>query len=575
MATPAAPSVPSMPSVAAATTPTASSAPPPKMPEVQVPGGEPRAPAAAGVGQPPATGGQAAIPAAAATPAAPKNTDFPNTAEGQVQFLSALKQWEKENPKPAGEAAPAASSGVTADDKAAAAQLGAQPGEKPAGEAAPAAPAAAVTPQALADLMEKTPALKAALEGSPEARDAVFGMARRAAELEPIAQIFPTVGDAEFAQQHAQELVGLKTLSMRAIHQPETVPELLGAFDSQFAVVDNDGKPVLDSNGQPTYAEDRKVFQDALVARDLSGYKETIVPQIEQLKAKLANSVYPNEAARALDEKKLQNLDDAHVALRVVDQIRSGEWFQEAPPEIPADAPAEFRTWAEQQRAQLEAAQHELEGKKKGANEQERKQQRAAFQNAVRTDMGTAVGTIIAQKMNEIMDSGVYIPEMYIQDKLRDANGNETNIPAIAARLFQQFENKLMQAGSRTLMEITQHELLPENEQTRAIRKEWYARRAAEIVPDLVKAEVDRIQGLIKLDLAKQNNQQKDRNAVAQPEPHSAGSGLPQGASDAQLRTQAEEMAKKDPNFTNATPAEKQARIVTQYNRLRGGAQRK
>ena len=564
MATTAAPSVPSIPAVAVPAAAAPAAPPTPSTP--QAPGGTTPVPAAGG--QPPA----AAAPAA---PQAPKNTDFPNTPDGQVQFLSELKKWEKEHPKPAGEGASAAASGVTADDKAAAAQLGAQPGEKPAAEAAPEAPAAPVTPQALAELMEKAPALKAALEGSPEAREALFGMARRTAELEPIAKIFPTVGDAEFAQQHAQELVGLKTLSMRALDRPETVPELLGAFDSQFAIVDGEGKPVLDAQGRPTYAGDRKVFQDALVARDLSGYKETITPQLEQLKAKLANGVYPHEAARALDQKKLESLEYAQLALQVVDQIRSGEWFQESAPEIPADASAEFRAWAEQERARLDAQQQELDGKKKSATEQERQQQRAAYQNAVRGDMGMTVGTMIGQKLREIMDAGVYIPEFYLQEKYRDASGRETNTAAIAARLFHQFENELMKPGSRTLMEITQHELLPENDQTRSIRKDWYARRAAEIVPRLVQAEVDRIQGLVRIDQEKQRGRQAERSQAAQPEPHSGGSATPQGASEQQLRTQAEEMAKKDPQFASATPSEKQARIVTQYNRLRGGIQRK
>lgn len=423
--------------------------------------------------------------------------------------------------------------------------------------------------------MQKKPEFGKLLEADPELKGPIFAMARDLATAKPVMEIFPTVGDAQFAQQHAQELVGLKTLSMRAVDRPESVPELLGAFDSQFAVVDKDGKPVLDAQGKPTYAADRKVFQDALVGRDLAGYKDTMAPQIEQLKAKLGSGVYPNAAAKALDEKKLSNLEYAQLALQVVDQIRSGEWFQDAPPEIPADASAEFKQWAEQERARLDEEKKKIAGDKQGANAEQRAQQRQVFQGNVRGDMGTVTGTVIGQKLREIVDSGVYIPEFYLQEKFRGPDGKETNTAAIAARIFQQFEAELMKPGSRTLMEITGHELLPENDQTRGIRKDWYARKAAEIVPRLVQAEVDRIQGLVKVDLEKQKGRTAERNGAAQPEPHSAGSGLPQGASEQQLRSQAEEMAKKDPQFASASPSEKQARIVTQYNRLRGGALKK
>jgi hypothetical protein len=423
--------------------------------------------------------------------------------------------------------------------------------------------------------MQKKPEFGKMLEADPELKQAIFTNARELAAAKPIMDIFPTVGDAQFAQENAQQLVSLKTLSMRAADRPETVPELLGAFDQQFAVLDNEGKPVLDAQGNPTYAPDRQVFQDALVARDLTGHYEQLKPQIDQLKNKLQSQVYPNEAARGLDQKKLDNLESAELALRVVDLIRSGEWFQDAPPEIPADATGEFRAWAEAERQRIEQEKQALAGQKKGANAEQRAAQRAEFQNSVRGDMGSLAGTVIGTKLREIVDSGVYIPEFYLQEKLRTPDGRETNTSAMAARIFQKFENELMKPGSRTLLEITQHEALPENEQTRQIRKDYYSRKAAEMLPGIVQAEVDRIQDMVRVDQQKQQQRQAERRGAAQPEPNTGGSGLPQGASDQQLRAQAEEMAKKDPQFATATPSEKQARIVTQFNRLKGGALRK
>jgi hypothetical protein len=117
-------------------------------------------------------------------------------------------------------------------------------------------------------------------------------------------------------------------------------------------------------------------------------------------------------------------------------------------------------------------------------------------------------------------------------------------------------------------MDIANHELLPQNEQTREIRKTWYARKAAEMIPGLVQKEVDRIQSLVKLDQDKQAEREKTRNQVAQPEPSTGGSSLPQGASREQILQAAEEAAKKDPGFATASPNEKQARILTQVHRL-------
>lgn len=495
-----------------------------------------------------------------------------------MKFLSDLKKWESENKKPGDPAAPAPANGVKPEDRAAASQLGAQPGEQPAVDPAqpgaePAAPP--VTPQQLADMMKSVPEFGALLEQHPEIKGPLFAMGRELAAAKPVMEIFPTVGDAQFAQEHAQQLVGLKTLSMRAVDRPESVPELLGAFDSQFAVVDKEGKPVLDAGGKPTYAADRKVFQEALVGRELKGHADSFTPQIEQLKAKLASGVYPHEAAKAMDQKRLETLEYANLALQVTGQILDGSWFQEAPPEIPADATPEFKTWAEQERERLANERKAIDDQKRGASAEQRQQQRTAFQSSVRGDMGTVAGTLIGQKLKEVIDSGVYIPEFEMQRKYVDPKtGQPTKTSDIGARLFMQFENELMKPGSRTLMEITQHELLPENDQTRATRREYYQRKAADIIPRLIDAEVERIQGLVKLDKDKQAERAKARAGAAEAEPNSGGGGLPQQASEQQLRAQAEEAARKDPNYAASTPAERQARIVTAYNRLRGGGRK-
>lgn len=569
MSTPAAP-VSALPAVAAPAAPAPSSAPAsaPATPATPAAPAAPQAPVAA--------------PAAAAPPAVaaePKNTDFPGNRDGQVDFLKAHREWEGKQPKP-GDAPKPGDPAV--DAQAAAAQLGKQPaaGEAAGAEGAgadtagakPAAEPAAPSPKAFADLLEATPALKEVLDANPEARGQLFAMARKLAGAEEIMAIVPSKEDAQFMQQHASEMVGLKTASMRLAADPDSAAAVLEMLDNQFAVVGADGKPVMGADGKPTYAADRKPFIDAVVGRELNSYKQQFTSQVEQLKAKLASGVYPNEAAKQMDQQMLDNFEYAQLAMEVLPMMMSGEYFKAEAPEVPADADPAFKAWAEGEKARLQREAEALDAKKQGATKEERAAQTKQFTQSVRADMGTVAGEQIGQRLKEQVDSGVYIPEFYLQEKYVDpATGQPTNTSAVVARIFMNFENKLMRPGSRTLMEIVEHELLPQTAQTREMRKSWYARHAAAMIPDLVQTEVDRIQSLIKVDQERQDVRLKQRNGAAQPEPSSSSSSLPSGATEAQMLTQAEENAKKDPRFQNADPGTKQAMILTQLHRLRPG----
>lgn len=562
---PAAPSAPSSapaapaPSVPAA--PPAAPAPPPAAPPA-APDAAPAPAAAPDAAPKPADAAPAAYdPKTAAAP--PANTDFPNTPDGQVEFLKQYKEWEKAHPegvKPA-DAAPAAEAAKTPEEQALA---DAQPAPaKPAD-----APEPAATPQALAEMMEADPAFKAALEASPKAKGQIFSMARELAASKPITEIVPTVEDAKFMQEYSGHMVGLKTASMRMIDSPDSAPQFLELFDSQFQRVDGEGKPILDAAGKPTYDPDRAAVRSAIFNDEFQRVSSPIAGEIEALNTKLAGA-YPSEFARQQDQQKLDNLEYAKVALEVVPQIIDGTFFEGAAPEPPADATEEQKQWFAEQKANLDRQKQELDDKKKGASKEERASQTQQFQTAVREDMGTAAGTIIHNAMKSIVDTGVYIPEFYLQEKYVDpGTGKETGTSAIGARLFLQFENELMKPGSRALMEQTQHELLPQNDQTKEIRKTWYARKAAELIPALVQKEVDRIQSLVKLDQDKQDARLKERNKVAQPEPSTGGSSLPAGASREQVLSAAEEAAKKDPGWAASSPTEKQARILTQVHRM-------
>jgi hypothetical protein len=556
-----APASSSAPSQGASSTPSST----PATPQTPATSATPTGGAAA-----PGTGAAPAAPAAPPKGAeAPKATDFPNTTTGQYEFAKANNEWWRAHPD--GAAAPtenAQAADATATETATATQANQGTEEQIAdGQKPPQAEAAPATPRQLSELMEKTPEFGAFMDAHPEVKGPVFALARKLAEAEPILAIAPTVGDAQFLQEQASNQVALKTASLRTIYNPESVPEFLSIFDQQFQQVDAQGNPVVDAQGQPIFDADHAAVVGGLVNRELQKFSGKFKTEIEQLTAKLGG-YYPNEAAKAADQKRLENLELGNLALQVLDQIRDGSIFETPAPALAADATEEQKAWFAQQQADLARQRQELDDQKKGANKEERTAAAQKFNADVRGDMGLAAGKIMQEALERIEESGAYIPEMYKQEKYRDQNGKEWNTPRISAELFIQFEKELMRPGSKTLLEITQHELLPRNEQTRKIRQEYYQRKAVEIIPGLVDKEVARIQALVKVDQQKQEEQLNRRRQAANPEPSTGGSSLPQGASDAQIMAAAEEAASKLPEWGSANPRDRQAMLITQVHKL-------
>lgn len=522
--------------------------------------------------------GDTPVPAAApaapydpkTAPAPPAAGDYPNTTDGQGRFATDMNRWYKEHPDGAPEAVDPAA--VAAEGNLDTPKTAEQEAAAEANKEAPpaAAPEIAATPQALTEMMKDVPEFGEFLEtdAGKKVKGKLFQTARELAEIAPIRAIVPTVEDAKFMQEYTTNMVGLKTAAMRMIDNPDHAPAFLDLYDSQFARVDPQGMPILGTDGKPTYDADRDTTIKALFDREVQQYNQRFTGEIADLKIKLAGN-YPNNSARNADQERLDNLEYATTALGILDQIRDGSFFETGPPEPPADATAEQKAWFEQQKAELDRKHQELDDKQKGASKEERSAKTQQFHSTVRGDMGTVAGGVIGTALKAIVDSGVYIPEFYMQEKYVDpSTGKETATSAIAARLFLQFENELNRPGSRTLMDQAQHELLPQNDQTRETRKAWYARQAAQIMPGLVQKEVDRIQGLISLDTKRQEEMLSKRREIAQPEPSTGGSQLPAQASREQVLKAAEEAAAKDPGFATASPTEKQARIITQVHRL-------
>jgi hypothetical protein len=525
----------------------------------------PAAPAAAG-----------AEPSAPAAPTEPKNTDFPDTEEGSEQFLSALHKWETDHP--AGE-----------QPKPGEAEAPKQPeAEADAGKPA-AEPVAAPTPERLAKLIEDAPELAAALEAHPKAKEQVFEMARQLAAADPIVKMFPTVGDAEFAQQNTRELLGLKTASMRLARSPESAPQFLEAFDSAYLTVNEKGEPVLDAQGQPVYGADYRPAIEALVGREIGGYTQQFTSEMDQLKGKLATGVYPSEAAKEHDQTRLDNLQMASDALEILEMVRSGEYFKEPVPELPADATPEMRAYFERQKAELAEQQKKLDESTAGASKQARTQQAQQFDAQVRQDAGTQAGSVITQIFKQKTEAGLYIPEFYLQEKYVDADrnsptfGQETQLPAIYMRIWNAYQREINlgpdgkpypETDSRAVMQRMQHELRPPNEQTRGTMKEWHQKQIAQRIPRLVDAEIKRIETQVKMDLTKQGERSAARAQAVQPEPRSAGSSLPQGATDAEVLRQVQAQIDANPASKGWDSMEMEAQRASAFHRMRAGGKK-
>lgn len=520
----------------------------------------------------------------------PKASDYPNTHDGQMQFMQARKDYKRQQAaagqpgqpaaQPAGQPAPKPA--PTAEEQQAAKGPTAEPaapgGEQPVdpGKAQPGQADADVTPKALADMMGETPELKALFDAKPEVKGKLFSMARKLASAEPVLDLVPTRADAEFHTGNSAALVTLKAASMRAGEDPSQVGGALDLFDQQFAVVGQDGKPVMGADGKPTYAADRQVFIDGLVNREMGGLRSRFKSEIDGLRQRLGVSDAQLEQLSVADPKtltpdqrKLANLNYAMTAMDVMEQLRSGEFFESGLPQLPADASEEMKAWFAGEQQKLKDQREALDADKRGASKEQRAAERKTFNGQVRADMGGVAGKIIGEQIKQALEAGVYIPQFYLQQMHRDKNGQETKTTEIAVRIFEEFERELNKPGSRNFLTIAEHSLLPTNDQTRAMRKEWYQARAAEMIPGLVQKEIDRINGLVKADQTEMEKRAQRRTELVHPEPITGGSSLPQGATEAQIRQQAETNAAKLPEWNQASPSDKQAMILTQYHRLK------
>ena len=252
---PAAPAAPSSPASSAPSTPSSTPSP-----EVASPPSS---------GAPPVeAAGAAPASAAPGVKAEPKSSDFPETADGLMEFSKAYQQWEREQQGTA-EAVPE----VAADAAKPAEELATE--EKPAAEQ-PAVvesdeEAPALTPEAISKLETETPELKTFFDAHPAVKGQFYKLARENARIAPIAEMFTNVDSAKFALDTSNRTVAIKTAFMQAAEDPTKIDAAFEAFSDEFAETDKDGNFVVDAEGNKTYAPDYYAHLDHVATGFLDG----------------------------------------------------------------------------------------------------------------------------------------------------------------------------------------------------------------------------------------------------------------------------------------------------------------
>jgi hypothetical protein len=264
-------------------------------------------------------------------------------------------------------------------------------------------PAAALTPQALNDLLKGDAALKAAIEANPAAKGALFKMAREHAELSQFKGIFPNAEGAKFARETANRTVALRT-QVQMAETPEAMSKAFDSFSQEFAVIDPaTGKQAVDATGAPVFADDYYAFNEHIVDRYADG-------TLAEVEARIKENKYASEAERERD-------NDLKLALSIIKDDLHPRSETAADPDLSSLSP-DVRAQVEDRLKEAKRIESENATKAAGAKKQSREQIRTDGNQKFFADAGKRTFDQVDKIIEGLRKAGAVIPDWQLNTPL-------------------------------------------------------------------------------------------------------------------------------------------------------------
>ena len=539
------------PAAATAAAPAPAPAPPaapaqPATPAQPAPPAQPEAPA-----QPaPAAEAPAAAPGASAWKGKPepKGTDYPQTEDGMAQSIRDHDNWVQENPEAYAAAHPGLAKPEEKPAEAAAEAEKPEEGEKPAEGAKP-AEAAGPLPLELEKAITSDPALKAALDANPAARDLVMGMGRELEAAKPVLELVPTVEDARFMATNANTMLDLRHNALLGVENPDARTGFLEGLRLQFIETDEKGKPVMDAAGKPVLGKDYdSCLRTPMATEKLGDIQSTLDTAIQGLEQKL-KGYYPGEAEKAADQKRLDDLKDDREAIDWTQELlkmMSGEGETALPP-LPEDATPAQRATQER----LEKMQADLREQQAAAGKGKQLADVKAFENTMRISWNSEVGKAIDTYLAAAKARGEVISDYHIQQKyINPETKQQEDVGAFAVTVLFDFDKTVM-GITKERNEIQRLERLgPAGKQ---LREANAARLRQTYLEPIIRKHAKAIQDGIRQSQDAEAQRRGEISKVARTEPQATATpGAQPNLTEAQLQEKALAMVQADPRWKSA-----------------------
>jgi hypothetical protein len=493
----------------------------------------------------------------------PKPTDFGRDEEGIVKFIQAHDQWAQDHPEEAAAAvaARAAAEGIVPPE-------GQAPEPVKVEEPAPPAeapPATEKLPEAFDAVVQKDPALKAALEANPEAQKLVMEAARTSAAAAPVLAIVPTVEAAQFMAGHANTALDIRHNMLMGIENPAAAEAGFNGLVSQFIETDDKGIAMKDAAGKPVYGKDLDIgLLTPGTKMKLGGMLEQTLQQIKDLETK-TKGVYPTQAAKDAD---LAALDDANYTRDAFNYVMSllSPAEDGGLPALPPDATPEQKATQERLERQMAEFRAEREAAGKGAQAKDIQ----TFENTLRLDWQREVGKGLDDHLAAMKARGEYIPDYIVTRKWVDPTSKqETSFPSLAVEILNEFDSRVMGIPTeRAELQRLQRLGRPGEQQ----RKANAARLRVTYLGPIIQRHVTEIQNGLRESQAAEEARRSAAGTVARVEPTTTGAGgAPAALTDAQIEEKATAMVKADPRWAAADQEERAAIMMTARTRVKYG----